>query len=179
MFLDLNIDSKVRSNSRATPTRAFRITPAHHQTVFKPPFMTASALPLDFMTVESSTRWLPRRPKPSAQSQGGCAASGLTTGHQPQSFGRRQNGVLALLESRVTSQINLLRTLREVPENQQRNARRNVSSDEGTSFVLLGQGGEEKIATRIATQRLSTGENRVVRSGTATAKSRTKSNEMT
>ena len=66
-----------------------RITSAHHQTVFKPPFMTASALPLDFMTVESSTRWLPRRPKPSAQSQGGCAASGLTTGHQPQSFGRR------------------------------------------------------------------------------------------
>ncbi|MGB7940552.1 MAG: hypothetical protein WCF72_18310, partial [Pseudolabrys sp.] len=134
------------------------------------------ALPLDFMTVESSTRWLPRRPKPSAQSQGGCTSSGLTTGHQPQSFGRRQNGVLALLESRVTSQINLLRTLTEVPENQQRNARRN---DEGTSFVLLGQGGEEKIATRIATQRLSTGENRVVRSGTAIAKSRTKSNEMT
>ena len=66
-----------------------RITSANHQTVFKPPFMTASALPLDFMTVESSTRWLPRRPKPSAQSQGGCATSGLTTGHQPQSFGRR------------------------------------------------------------------------------------------
>ena len=89
MFLDLNIDSKVLSTSRATPTQAFRITPAHHQTVFKPPFMTASALPLDFMTVESSTRWLPRRPKPSAQSQGGCASSGLTTGQQPQSFGRR------------------------------------------------------------------------------------------
>ena len=86
--------------------------------------MTASALPLDFMTVESSTRWLPRRPKPSAQSQGGCAASGLTTGQQSHSFGRLQNGVLALPKSRVTSQINLLRTLTEVPENQQRNARR-------------------------------------------------------
>ena len=39
--------------------RAFRITPAHHQTVFKPPFMTASAPPLAFMIVNSGTRWLP------------------------------------------------------------------------------------------------------------------------
>ena len=71
--------------------------------------MTASALPLDFMTVESSTRWLPRRPKPSAQSQGGCATSGLTTGHQPQSFGRHQNGVLALKKSRVIGRLKLLK----------------------------------------------------------------------
>jgi len=47
------------SNSRATPTRAFRITSAHHQTVFSPPFMTASAPPLPLMIVNNGTRWLP------------------------------------------------------------------------------------------------------------------------
>ncbi|MGC2154814.1 MAG: hypothetical protein WA662_00145, partial [Pseudolabrys sp.] len=31
----------------------------HHQTVFKPPFMTASAPPLPLMIVNNGTRWLP------------------------------------------------------------------------------------------------------------------------
>ncbi|MGB7824903.1 MAG: hypothetical protein WBL86_01095, partial [Pseudolabrys sp.] len=35
------------------------ITSAHHQTVFKPPFMTASAPPLPLMIVNNGTRWLP------------------------------------------------------------------------------------------------------------------------
>jgi hypothetical protein len=39
--------------------RPSRITSAHHQTVFKPPFMTASAPPLPLMIVNSGTRWLP------------------------------------------------------------------------------------------------------------------------
>ena len=39
--------------------RPSRITSAHHQTVFKPPFMTASAPLLAFMIVNSGTRWLP------------------------------------------------------------------------------------------------------------------------
>jgi hypothetical protein len=97
--IDLDRNTDLESLCRLPKPRGaqtLRIASAHHQTVFKPPFMTASALPLDFMTVESSTRWLPGRPKPSAQSQGGCAASGLTTGQQPQSFGRRPNGGRAL-----------------------------------------------------------------------------------
>jgi hypothetical protein len=78
LILIVTLTSKAFADSRSHAERKpLRIASAHHQTVFKPPFMTASALPLDFMTVERSTRWLPRRPKPSAQSQGGCAASGL------------------------------------------------------------------------------------------------------
>src|SRR5215470_66218 len=38
---------------------SLRITSAHHQTVFSPPFMTASAPPLPLMIVNNGTRWLP------------------------------------------------------------------------------------------------------------------------
>src|SRR5262249_58810696 len=41
LILDLNIDSKSSSNSRATLARPLRIASAHHQTVFEPPFMTS------------------------------------------------------------------------------------------------------------------------------------------
>jgi len=55
--LELNTDSKVLRTLGPRLVRA--IAPAHHQTVFGPPFMTASASPLPFMTVNSGTRWLP------------------------------------------------------------------------------------------------------------------------
>src|SRR5262249_27998082 len=97
LILDLNIDSESSSNSRATPAQPVRITSAHHQTVFEPPFMTASAPPLAFMTVDSGTRWLPEPLNLRLKVGAWCAALGPTTGcHQPQSFGRRPNGGPAL-----------------------------------------------------------------------------------
>src|SRR5262245_12209971 len=65
--------------------RPSRITSAHHQTFFRPPFMTASAPPLAFMIVNSGPRWLPE-PEPSAQVGAGVPPKGAA-GHQPQSFG--------------------------------------------------------------------------------------------
>ena len=60
MILIVTLDLEAFAGSRSHAERKpLRIASAHHQTVFQPPFMTASALPLDFMTVESSTRWLP------------------------------------------------------------------------------------------------------------------------
>ena len=53
--------------------RPSRITSAHHQTVFKPPFMTASAPPLTFMIVNSGPVGSPNL-KPSAPSRSGGAA---------------------------------------------------------------------------------------------------------
>jgi hypothetical protein len=61
------------------------------------------------MTVDSGTRWLPEALKPSAQSRGECASLGTNAGHQLQSFGRRRNGVLAPIKSRVAGHIKLLR----------------------------------------------------------------------
>src|SRR5215475_6295025 len=48
------------------PRGPSRITSAHHQTVFTPPFMTASAPPLAFMIVNSGPVGSPNL-KPSAQ----------------------------------------------------------------------------------------------------------------
>ena len=61
------------------------------------------------MIVDSGTRWLPEALKPSAQSRGECASLGTNAGHQLQSFGRRRNGVLAPIKSRVVRHIKLLR----------------------------------------------------------------------
>jgi hypothetical protein len=71
------------------------------------------------MTVDSGTRWLPEALKPSAQSRGECASLGTNAGHQLQSFGRRRNGVLAPIKSRVAGHIKLLRNCEEfsLPEN--------------------------------------------------------------
>src|SRR5512132_3721605 len=57
-FLTLTLTRKFFELS-GHAARPSRITSAHHQTVFKPPFMTASAPPLAFMIVNSDTRWLP------------------------------------------------------------------------------------------------------------------------
>src|SRR5262245_60137328 len=65
------------------------------------------------MTVDSGTRWLPEALKPSAQSRGECASLGTNAGHQLQSFGRRRNGVLAPVKSRVAGHIKLLRNCEE------------------------------------------------------------------
>jgi len=97
------------SNSRATPARALRIASAHHQTVFRPPFMTASAPPLAFHDRHQRYPLAPRSLMPSAQTRGGCAALRTTAGHQPQSFGRRPNGGRALQESRVIGRLKLLK----------------------------------------------------------------------
>ena len=71
LFLDLTLTPKA-SNSRATLARPVRITSAHHQTVFRPPFMTASAPPLAFMIVNSGTRWLPEHLTFGSKSGRGC-----------------------------------------------------------------------------------------------------------
>ena len=97
------------SNPRATRARAFRVTSAHHQTVFRPPFMTASAPPLAFHDRQQRYPLAPRSLLPSAQTRGGCAALRTTAGHQPQSFGRHPNGERALEESRVIGRIKLLK----------------------------------------------------------------------
>jgi hypothetical protein len=70
--LDLTLTRKFceLSGHAAQPSR---ITSAHHQTVFKPPFMTASAPPLAFMIVNSGPRWLPE-PETFGSSRGGAAA---------------------------------------------------------------------------------------------------------
>ena len=72
--LDLTLTRKScgLSGHAAQPSR---ITSAHHQTVFKPPFMTASAPPLAFMIVNSGPRWLPE-PEPSAQVGAGVPPKG-------------------------------------------------------------------------------------------------------
>jgi hypothetical protein len=66
--------------------RPSRITSAHHQTVFEPPFMTASAPRLTFMIVNSGTRWLPEPEAFGSKPGRGCRPK-AQTGHQPQSFG--------------------------------------------------------------------------------------------
>src|SRR5262249_59729081 len=112
LILDLNIDSKSSSNSRATPARPVRITSAHHQTVFEPPFMTASAPPLAFMTVDSGTRWLPEPLNLRRKVGAGVPPSGPTTGcPPPQSLGRRPNGGRGLLESPVHCRFKVFGTL--------------------------------------------------------------------
>ena len=68
--------------------RPSRITSAHHQTVFKPPFMTASAPPLPLMIVNSGTRWLPE-PETFGSKSGRVCRPKAQTGHQPHSFDRR------------------------------------------------------------------------------------------
>src|SRR5262249_2456982 len=65
--------------------RPSRITSSHHQTVFKPPFMTASVPPLAFMIVNCGTRWLPES-ETFGSSRGGGSALG-TACHQPSSLG--------------------------------------------------------------------------------------------
>ena len=85
--LDLSLTRKFFELSRHA-ARPSRITSAHHQTVFKPPFMTASAPPLPFMIVNNGTRWLPEPETFGSRSGRGCRPK-AQTGHQPQSFGRR------------------------------------------------------------------------------------------
>ena len=84
------MDSKVLSNSRATrrDPRGSRLRII--KTVFKPPFMTASAPPLPFMIVNSSTRWLPE-PETFGSKSGRVCRPKAQTGHQPHSFGGRPN----------------------------------------------------------------------------------------
>ena len=70
--LDLSLTRKFFELS-GHAARPSRITSAHHQTVLKPPFMTASAPPLAFMIVNSGPRWLPE-PETFGSSRGGGAA---------------------------------------------------------------------------------------------------------
>jgi hypothetical protein len=89
LILIVTLTSKAFADSRSHAERKpLRIASAHHQTVFKPPFMTASALLLDFMTVERSTRWLPELETFGSKS-GRVRGFRTATGQQPQSFGRR------------------------------------------------------------------------------------------
>ena len=85
-----------------------RITSANHQTVFKPPFMTASAPPLPLMIVNSVTRWLPE-PETFGSKSGRVCRPKAQTGHQPHSFGGRSNVERALRKSRVIGRLKLLK----------------------------------------------------------------------
>jgi hypothetical protein len=62
----------------------YEIAPAHHQTVFEPPFMTSIGPPLAFMNADSGTRWLPE-PRTFGSKSGRvlCRPYGQPAGHQP------------------------------------------------------------------------------------------------
>jgi hypothetical protein len=72
--------------------RPSRITSAHHQTVFKPPFMTASAPPLPLMIVNGGTRWLPE-PETFGSKSGRVCRPKAQTGQQPHTLERYVVGV--------------------------------------------------------------------------------------
>src|SRR5262249_40745492 len=75
LILDLNIDSKVLR----TPKPRRRDLYGHVCAPFEPPFTTASAPPLAFMTVDSGTRWLPEPLNLRLKVGAGVPPSGPTT----------------------------------------------------------------------------------------------------
>src|SRR5215831_146928 len=78
--LDLSLTRKFFELS-GHAARPSRVTSAHHQTVFEPPFMTASAPSLPFMIVNNGTRWLPE-PQTFGSKQGaGCRPRDQQAGH--------------------------------------------------------------------------------------------------
>ena len=70
--------------------------------------MTASAPPLPFMIVNSSTRWLPE-PETFGSKSGRVCRPKAQTGHQPHSFGGRPNAERALRKSSVIGRLKLLK----------------------------------------------------------------------